>query len=276
MDYWYIWFPSALLILFAVYLFLIAPRSKRALSLPKFGYAHRGLWDADRPENSLSAFQAAVDSGYGIEADVRLTRDGVAVMMHDNDLARVSGAAGKVSELTYSELQEFRIGGKEKIPTLVEMLELVDGRVPLLIELKGETKDTSICDIVAPILDSYKGEFVVESFNPVLLQRMKKLRPEIRRGQLTSKLQDGEKKRTLAAILFLMLTNLLSRPDFIAYRKGFSKNPSLVLISWIFGVRRCVWTVKSLDEYNSLIARGDCPIFDSIPPEDRARFQPLK
>ncbi len=270
MRYWYIYLICALLAIFLIYLFLIAPRWRRKLSLPKSGYAHRGLWDAERPENSLSAFSAAVEAGFGIETDVRLTKDGIPIVFHDEDLKRMCGVDKNVSLLTYDELLEYKLRGIEKIPTFAEFLETVNGQVPLLIELKGYTSNTELCNVVAPMLDSYGGEFVVESFNPLLLRAMKKLRPEIRRGQLvTNATKQGvnlEKLRNL--ILYLMLMNVLSRPDFIAYDKNFPKNPSLFFATRLLGARRCVWTVKTPDVFKKLSSRGDCPIFDEMSPKD--------
>ncbi len=257
-------------LLFALYLFLTAPKIKRTVSLPKFGYAHRGLWDKGCPENSLPAFRAAVDAGYGIETDVRLTKDGIPVVFHDEDLKRMCGVNRPVSELTYEELLNFKLNGVEKIPTFAEFLETVGGQVPLLIELKGYTKDTRLCDVIAPMLDSYKGEFVVESFNPILLRKMKKLRPAIRRGQLVTNATKvgvgGSKLRN--GILYLMLMNFLSRPDFIAYDKKFPKNPSLFFATKLFRAKRCIWTVKTPDEFKQFTSNGDCPIFDEFSPKE--------
>ncbi len=269
MKYWYIYVLAVLGALFLIYLFLIAPRLRRKLSLPRSGYAHRGLWDADRPENSIPAFEAATNAGFGIETDVRLTKDGVPIVFHDEDLKRMCGVDKDVSLLTYDELLQYRLGGLEKIPTFAELLATVDGQVPLLIELKGYTGDTRLCEVIAPMLDEYKGEFVVESFNPLLLFCMKKLRPEIRRGQLVTDANrrkvGGGKLRNF--VLYLMLTNVLSRPDFIAYDKDFSKNPSLFFATRLLGARRCVWTVKTDTEHDRFTARGDCPIFDEMRPQ---------
>ncbi len=256
-------------VLFALYLFFIAPRIKRKLNLPGLGYAHRGLWDEKRPENSLSAFRAAVDAGYGIETDVRLTRDEVPVVFHDEDLKRMCGVDKPFSEITYEELLQYKLHGTEKIPTFAEFLEMVDGQVPLLIELKGYTSDTRLCEIIAPMLDTYKGDFVIESFNPLLLRQMKKLRPEIRRGQLVTnatKVGVGG-SRIRNGVLYLMLMNFLSRPDFIAYDKKFPKNPSVFFANKLFGAPKCVWTVKTPDEFEQLTSRGDCPIFDEMSPQ---------
>ena len=156
-----------------IYLFLIKPASTRDLDLAKYGtkFAHRGLWDAQSPENSLAAFKKAVDAGYGIEFDIHKTRDGHVVVFHDDTLVRMCGVEGKIEDKTLAELRELRLKGTDQqIPTLQEMLALVDGRVPLLVELKGAALDTSLCPVANEILSQYKGDYMIESFNPLLVR----------------------------------------------------------------------------------------------------------
>lgn len=130
---------SLLLILAILYMIAIAP-ARRPLGEPFVStkYAHRGLHDKELPENSLAAFGAAVDRGFGIELDVRLTKDGVLVVFHDDTLTRMCGVDKRVSELTLDEIKELKLAGSEYgVPTLEEFLDCVGGKVPLLIELKG-------------------------------------------------------------------------------------------------------------------------------------------
>ena len=263
-------------ILAALYVFLIFPRRKREFTLPKEkGYAHRGLWNENAPENSLAAFKRAVERSYGIETDVHLTRDGVPVIFHDDTLTRMCGDERSVEECTLEELEALRLlGTDEKIPLFSELLDLVDGRVPLLIELKGtSTSDTRLCDVIAQMLDSYVGEFVVESFNPILLGKMKRIRPDIIRGQLVTSLNrrgfPGNKFRNFA--LSALLTNCISRPDFIAYDHEYPNGISLFVVTRIFGAKRCVWTPRNIEIYRKFIKKGDCPIFDSFDPDTEDR-----
>lgn len=103
-------------------------------------YAHRGLHQDKNisPENSLAAFQLAVDNNYGIELDVNLTMDHVPIVFHDGDLKRVCGLDKKVNEMTFEELKSLRLyNSNERIPHLQEVLDLVDNQVPLIIELKA-------------------------------------------------------------------------------------------------------------------------------------------
>ncbi len=263
---------NAAVLLFIVHLLMVAPRfPRRKYSLPEGGFAHRGLWSEEEgiPENSMTAFRRAIEHGFGIETDVQLSADGVPVIMHDSTLLRMCGVDRRVSELSFSELCELRLNGTdERIPTLAELLAEVSGRVMLLIELKGETFDTELCDTIVPMLDAYAGDFVIESFNPVLLHRMKRLRPQIIRGQLMT---DFMKRNETSAkvrpyLLTSLTTNILARPDFIAYDMTFPRLTSLKLLTRIFRARRCVWTVRSEAAYAHFIDHGDCPIFENFVP----------
>ena len=162
-------------VLSGLYLLAVMPRmTNRADPAPfktRF-FAHRGLHDngTDAPENSMAAFRKAVESGFGIELDVQLTADLVPVIFHDPDLLRVCGVNRQVRDCTYEQLQEYKLfGSNERIPTLREFLEMVDGRVPLIVEFKSEDTDMTLCRIIDPMLKAYKGVYCIESFNPSFL-----------------------------------------------------------------------------------------------------------
>lgn len=259
------------LILLVLYLFLIMPRAiERAdMELLRCDYAHRGLWSKDAPENSLKAFALAVDAGFGMEFDIQLTKDKRVVVFHDATLERMCGVKAKVSELTLAELRELRLkGSDETIPTLVEVLRLVDGRVPLLIELKGESRDTSLCPRTARILDNYAGPFCIESFNPMLLSWFKSYRPRYARGQLVTDLVKG--KREGSKVLNFALTNLflnfLSRPDFIAIDKKCQNNIAFKICAGIFRAPAFVWTVNEKNEFIDAHRSAKFTIFERIRP----------
>ena len=239
--------------------------------MPEKGYAHRGLFDCELPENSIPAFKAAVDGGFGIECDVQLTKDGKSIIFHDDTLTRMCGVERRVCELTLDEIKELKLAGSEyDIPTLEEFLECVGGRVPLLIELKGVTFNTELCDTIAPILDKYEGEFVIESFNPILLGQMKDIRPNFIRGQLVTTLNREKNEASQGFLknflLAALMTNFISRPDFIAHDKKYPHGISLFLTTRVLGAKRCVWTVKNEEEYQNAIEKGVCPIFDGFTP----------
>lgn len=259
------------MIVCVIYLFLIMPRVIDGADTESIAcdYAHRGLYGRGIPENSLAAFELAARSGAGIELDVRLTRDKRVVVFHDETLKRMCGVEKSVSELTLKELKSYRLLGTENsIPTLIEVLRLVDGRVPLLIELKGEGRDVSLCPRVARILDDYSGVFCVESFNPLLLAWFKSYRPRFARGQLVTKLTKNEKRGAfLSFALSNLLLNFISRPDFLAIDKKYQKNIAFLICTRIFKARGFVYTVCTKEEFISCHRGGKFTIFEKIRPK---------
>ena len=153
--------------------------------------AHRGLHSPGVPENSMAAFRAAIDAGYGIECDIQATADGQAVVFHDYDLSRLADDAGFVADLHLQRLQEFRLlGSDEQIPTLRQLLEEVAGRVPLLIEIKDQDGRLgpnigTLQDKVARELQGYQGPVAVMSFNPYTVGAFHEAAPEITAGLTT-------------------------------------------------------------------------------------------
>ena len=131
--------------------YLVAPGKRdKARRAPFMGrnYAHRGLHRIDKsvPENSIPAFEAAARIGYGVELDVHLSKDGELVVFHDDDLMRICGAEGRVEEKTLAELRQYRLCGTEYgIPTLAEVLAAIDGRCPMIVELKRGSRNRELC-----------------------------------------------------------------------------------------------------------------------------------
>ena len=286
-----------LVILVVLYLLMIMPRILGGPSREPFLghlYAHRGLHgnDTNAPENSMAAFKKAVDSGYGIECDVQLTRDGVPVIFHDFTLARVAryeegkvpsdavinedgsvGVKGKVIDYTYDELQAFHLmNSSERIPKFEDFLKLVDGKVPLIIELKIELKDLSVCPAVDKLLTGYKGIYCIESFNPLGVLWYRRKRPEVLRGQLSDDFH-RDKPEEFKGILYFILTNLLlnilGRPDFIAFNHKYSDCISLRICRRLFGVLTAAWTIKSQEQLEANIDKFDIMIFDSFVPNNK-------
>ncbi len=148
---------------------------------------HRGLYDDNYPENTQPAFEEAIRFGYGIEMDVQMTSDDVLVVYHDNNLKRVCGVDKDIREITYEELKSMRPMGKQyPIMTFKEFLEFVDGRTPLLIEIKHQ-KRPGIEKLVVEHLKDYKGKFAVQSFNPQIVYRITKLAPKFIAGVLVTR-----------------------------------------------------------------------------------------
>ncbi len=251
-----------------LYLFVLvrpcgrAPRDARLLT----DYAHRGLHGNGVPENSLIAFRLAVEGGYGIELDVQLSRDGEVMVFHDYTLDRMTGKAGLLSAHSRDELRLLRLAeSDEEIPTLREVLSLVAGRVPLLIELKGESTDTSLCPRLAAILGDYTGPYSVESFNPLLLAKMKKLLPDVYRGQLyTNVVRDKGRASLLNLALTAMALNCLSRPHFIAYNEYDRDSFPVRVTTGLYAARSFVWTVRSPSSLDTAHKNGEYPIFEKI------------
>ena len=267
-------FMIGLLAVILLYLMMIMPGLRRepsAASFSKWLYAHRGLHDntSDAPENSLRAFQKAVDAGFGMEMDVQLSKDQVPVVFHDNTLKRVCGAEGEVKDFTFEELQQFRLcGTDQRIPKFEEVLKLVDGRVPLIVELKIDTTNLALCSIADGLLSAYKGMYCIESFNPLAVRWYRKNRREIIRGQLSDAfIKEGEYVGPLYFMLQNLLFNWLGRPDFIAYNRKYPKILSRLLCRKLFGNMAAAWTVKSREQLEEAKEYFDIFIFDSFLPE---------
>ena len=265
---------SAILLLSVIYCFLAAPnlkRRKRALEFSKVKYAHRGLHNGTRAENSLSAFAAAVDAGYGIELDVRLCSDGELVVFHDATLDRVVGREGRVIDFTREELAAMSLSGTaDGIPTLRQVLDLIDGAVPMLIEIKQGSGESGIAEKFIEVIGGYKGEYIVESFHPIALRIVKKARPDILRGILSYEYMKDERYK--GKLIFRLSQNLalnfLSRPDFISYDHNGYSVPKLRLVHRIFKTPLIAWTVRSQEEENAAREHGfSAVIFENYIPE---------
>lgn len=256
-----------------VFVFLMAPERRARggkIAPPTRFYAHRGLHDQSCPENSLNAFARAVAAGYGIELDVQLSSDGEVVVFHDDTLERACGVAWRVRETPYSELARLTLfGSGERIPRFAEVLALVGGRMPLIVELKCHKRAEvePLCRAVAGLLDRYSGEYWVESFNPLAVKWFKKHRPHVIRGQLADAFL---RKRETRSPLYFMLHNLLfghmARPDFVAYNHQNADALALRLVARIYRPVLVAWTVRDRAELVQAIRRFDCYIFEGFAP----------
>lgn len=258
-------------LVFLIFLFLIKPRplKNRPQAADFLGkeYAHRGLHDANIPENSLRAFQAAVDRGLGIEMDLQLSADGEVVVVHDFDLNRVAGLKNKVKDLTAEELGRVSLNGKgDGIPTLKQALQVVDGEVPLIIEMKIPGMDCSVCAKAMEILDQYDGPYCVESFHPFAIRWMKKNRPRILRGQLSTDFF-GHKEQGSKIQLFAvknLLLNFLAKPDFIAYDIRYPNAWAFRLCCRIWNAIPIGWTIRTKEELEAAKKNFDAWICEDI------------
>ena len=262
---------GALLLIYAVYLVLIAPG--KSLGVKKYKgarFAHRGLHNDTRAENSMSAFRAAVESGFGIELDVRLSSDGELVVFHDDTLDRVVGIEGRVDAFTAEELSKMRLSGTDDgIPRFSEVLSLVDGRVPLLVEIKEDPGNSRVSSKCAEMLSEYKGEYIVESFNPLSLKNSKKTLQNVPHGVLSHKYYEYEKyRKPLYFLLQTLLLNCVCRPAFIAYDHRHYRCSSLRTLRTLFGVTTFAWTIRSEEEEREAYKHGfDGVIFENYVPK---------
>ena len=264
---------SILVLAGGVWLYMIWPGKNRS-EMEKYKhvkYAHRGLHDENKAENSMSAFAAAKEKGFGIELDIRLSKDGELVVFHDETLTRVVGREGKVIDFTADELAKMSLSGtSDGVPTLRQVLELIDGAVPLLIEIKMSPNEGGVAEKFIEVIEGYKGDFIVESFNPFALKTVRALRPDILRGFLSAEYMkdDRYKGKLLYRLLQNMQLNFLMRPDFISYdKKGYAVR-NLRFIRRVFGTALITWTIKSQEEESEAISRGfDTVIFENYIPE---------
>ena len=179
--------------------------------------AHRGLWDETVPENSLTSYRRAIEAGFPIEIDVHLTTDGKIVVAHDDDFSRLCGVQKPVRECSSQEIRTFRLlGTEEPVPFLDETLALVDGKVPLLIEIKDHPDPGPLEEALVRMLRNYRGAFAIQSFNPFLLKRIKRLAPEFLRGLLATWYYPAMPKWK-QAFLHSLRSRIFCQPDFISY-----------------------------------------------------------
>lgn len=228
--------------------------------------AHRGLHNAEIPENSIPAFLEAAARGYGIENDIHITSDGEIVVFHDHTLDRMCGVSGRVEDKTLAELKALSLNGtNEKIPSLKECLNAIDGRVPLLIEFKCDTVNCDrLCEAANDILKNYKGKYFVQSFNPAIPTWYKKHRRDILRGQLAMPCSEKNIVKQLASSFLL---NFGARPDFVAFDERAYKKLCFKLQK-LLGALPVGWTFRSQKDLTEKSKFFKAYIFEDFIPKD--------
>jgi glycerophosphoryl diester phosphodiesterase len=233
--------------------------------------AHRGLHDAaGAVENTASAFAAAIAGGYGIECDLQVSRDGEAMVHHDDALGRLTEGSGRLAELSAAEIKKVRFRrGADRILTLAELCELVAGRVALAIELKSHFDgDRWLAERTAAVLASYAGPAAVMSFDPQMLEMLRQIAPALARGIVAQRRYDDwpglspAQRRSLAWLTHLPRT----RPQFIAY--AIKDLPALapLVLHRLFGLPLLTWTVRSEAERSRARRWADQIIFEGLRP----------
>ena len=264
-----------ILVLLAAYPMLIAPNryrfAKNTEPLKNRDYAHRGLWNDERPENSLAAFAAAREAGYGIELDVHLTADGYLVVHHDDSLKRMCGKDIRIGSSTAAEVCACRLKDTdEHVPTFDEVLAVVGGKIPMIVELKTENNVDALCRAVEERMRRYEGVWCMESFDPRAVRWFRKNADHIIRGQLAnggSILKAKPGKRLGLFVLKSQLGNALGRPDFVAYQAATDNNLPMRLIRRMRLLLVC-WTIRSQEMMDRQRSRYDIQIFEGFIPRE--------
>lgn len=237
-------------------------------------YAHRGLFSPSEgiPENSLAAFERAIEKGYGFELDVHLTADNKLAVIHDSSLKRTAGVDIDISKVKYSETEKYTLEGTdEKIPLFSDVLSLCRGRAPIMIEMKTDSGNAkALASALVSALEGYEGPYCVESFYPDALIALKEIAPQIMRGQLSCDVRRTDKKfsRFKNFVLKNLLTNFITRPDFISYAWEDRACVSFSLCRALFSPTEFLWTVRDLDVMRRSEDKGAGIIFDSFDPSD--------
>jgi len=240
-----------------------------------YDYAHRGLWntndpgEANRPENSLAAFRAAVEKGYGIELDVHRTKDGQLVVHHDDSLKRLTGVDIRIARSTLEEVRACKLPNGEPVPTYDEVLDAVAGRIPMVVEVKAEDGNhNELSKAVYERMQRYEGPWCLESFDPLAVKWFRLNAPEVIRGQLAfDAAGKGKNFKEFMRNLGIasMLQNVASRPDFIAFDAKSVKWHSLpihllrLMKPWFVA-----WTVRSQADMDKLRGKWDLQIFEKF------------
>lgn len=265
----------ALALLFAIVGFYNFATAGEAISEDKISWiketpiAHRGVHTKDIPENSLSAFENALKNNYAIELDVQFTKDKEVVVFHDENLKRMTNDTRNIEDVNYDELKNLRLGNtNEIIPTLEEVLELVDSKVAILIEIKDCKDYIELSEKTYEILKGYEGNYAIQSFNPFILEWYKNNASEVIRGQLSGTFTEGSESLNSFEkfVLKNMLLNFKSKPNYIGYElEGIPKSKLESLRKK--GVPIIVWTVKNKEDMEKAYKYSDNITFEKFLPK---------
>jgi len=242
---------------------LIAPAAApaRVAFITGRPFAHRGLHGGTVPENSRAAFAAAIAAGHGIECDVQTSRDGEAFVFHDAELDRLTLERGPITERPAAALARIKLAcGTEMLPRLSEMLGLVGGKAPILIELKApDHRVIAICLAVRRALEGYRGPAAVMSFNPDVGRWFGQHAPRIVRGLVVT--EEGRRGLRKRAARHLALWR--ARPDFLAYDVRDLPSP-FAAAARARGLPVLTWTVRNAADERNATAHADQIIYETI------------
>ena len=240
---------------------IMKSRIKRDSWILQRPIAHRGFHGNGAPENSAEAFKRAIVNNFPIETDLQITKDGGIVCFHDDSAERMTGEKRLLSEMTVEEIKNLRLDNtEEQILTFEEFLRLVDGKVPLMIEIKTQKRYKELAYKAVKILEGYNGEFAVQSFDPRIMAEVRKLAPDILRGQLITKTKHGTVSYLTYKILANGLLNFLSKPDFINMELKFIPVPRRIR-----GRADVIcWTVRNEEDLKKAKKYGVNCIFENM------------
>ena len=225
--------------------------------------AHRGFHSAEQPENSLGAFASAAENGFAIELDVRMIDDGTVVVFHDDSLTRMTNSDGYISNMKKEDLTDLKLLGTEySIPTFEEVLTEIDGKTPILVEIKNDGKVGKLENRVMEILSGYKGNIALQSFNPYSLEYFEKHAPQYMRGQLSANFGKGDLPFWRRYLLKRLKLNKVSKPDFISYEASALPNPYVSATK----LPVLAWTIRSNGDMESVLPYCDNIIFEKFTP----------
>lgn len=251
-------------ILFILYVLMVRIDSKRIkkLSFMHILAAHRGLYSKDQriPENSLAAFQNAIDHGYAIELDVQCSKDLDVFVFHDDNLVRMCKRLDVLKTMTSDEIRKERLmDSTERIPTLADTLKLVDGKVPLWVEIKTTLRRQETVDKVMELLAEYKGDTSICSFDPLILLELKRRYPHVIRGIIVENFAaDKSRPWYIFIVLFFCLLNFLVRPDYQSFDVAQLHHPTYRL-NRLLGAHSVFWVIRSFQQEQ--IVRQSCDNF---------------
>lgn len=233
-------------------------------------FAHRGLHDitAGAPENSMDAFEATIKANYPIELDVQTSRDGRAMVFHDLVLTRMTGADGFLRETDAAKLDGLRLReSQQTIPTLAAVLDLINGQVPVIVEIKSLAGPIGHLETaVRPILGSYPGIFAVTSFEARSLTWFKEREPNWPRGQNVGVRRLADFKPWWRRLAWRYLYDVDgARPDFVVYDRRDLPNWAAKRVR-AAGKPLLTFTIKDRTEMNRLAPHVDNIIFEGFRP----------
>lgn len=240
--------------------------------------AHRGLHGEAVPENSLAAFESAIENNIAVELDVRLTKDCKIVVFHDKNLKRMTGIDAELSDFDYVQLSALALNEtSEKIPLLTEVLKLVAGKVPVFIEIKEGSPVGILEKRLAKILKNYRGEHAVMSFNPLRMAWFRKFSPKTTRGVLISKINEEKSFAYVPKYLasFGKIYGNVAKPNFVACDLR-SVTVETIMDAFDCGCTFMGWTAKNEETLTEALKFCVSVFFENIDPQKAVEISEIQ